>query len=278
MKYIQTADTLEDFKEFKESILSQKLTDEQTYLVRIKETNKFMTFKTTDWQIPGKPIALEYEKESVPTKKFINILLKNKMLGNKHDYTDKNVYVEDIPNVVSFGNLFCGDIDKETMNLVKAKNIINDLSCVEKFEAIEDISGVTEDGSSQNFFCAADLIKIRLPKTLKVIGKSAFTFCIRLNDFIIPENVEAIRSRAFFGCQSLSTLELPASIKELESMLFSNSGINTIIMNSIVPPSIMKTTFKGLKGDYVIYVPAESYDEYLNQWSIIADHILPKEK
>ena len=37
----------------------------------------------------------------------------------------------------------------------------------------------------------------------------------------------------------------------------------------------MKTTFKGLKGDFVIVVPSESYDEYISQWSIFVDHIIP---
>ena len=36
----------------------------------------------------------------------------------------------------------------------------------------------------------------------------------------------------------------------------------------------MKTTFKGLKGDFVIVVPSESYEEYIRQWSIFADLII----
>ena len=36
----------------------------------------------------------------------------------------------------------------------------------------------------------------------------------------------------------------------------------------------MKTTFKGLKGDFVIVVPSESYDDHIRQWSIFADHII----
>ena len=33
--------------------------------------------------------------------------------------------------------------------------------------------------------------------------------------------------------------------------------------------------FKKIKGDFVIVVPSKSYDEYIRQWSIFADHIIP---
>lgn len=277
MQYIQTVNTLKDANEFKESILSQKLTDSKKFLIRVKETNSIVSFKTTDWQLPKKPVVFEYEKELVPTQKFINILLKNKMLGSSHDYAnDKNVYIDELPNITSLKTLFTGTLDTNTCNIKKSKNIINDLSCLEKLEYIEDISGVAADGSYQNLFGAVDLKKVRLPKTLTCIGKSAFAFCLALNDIIIPENVNTIKSKAFYDCISLTEISIPASVTSIESMVFANSNIVKVIMNSSIPPTIMKTTFKNMKSNFCIYVSEENYDTYVQTWSTLADHIVIK--
>ena len=273
MKYIRTFETLEEANEFKKAILAEKSIEPHRYMIRTLDGG-FMSFMDTEWQSFTKPIAFEYEKESIATKKFMNILFKNKVFVKNRDYDDKNIYVEEISQITTLGKLFSGDLDKETLNIIKSKNIVNDMSCVEKLEALIDISGISNNGEYQNFFAAVDLKKIRLPKTLKSIGKSAFAFCLNLSDIVIPEGVESIKSRAFFDCLALNEIILPESLKELESSVFSNSAIKKIVFKSKVPPIAMKTTFKGLKGDFVIVVPSESYDEYIKQWSIFADHII----
>lgn len=295
MKYIRTFETIEEANEFKKAVLAEKSIEPHRYMVRTLDGG-FMSFMDTEWQVPTNPVtfkhekesnvassgdidferavAFEYEKESIATKKFMNILFKNKVFGKNRDYGDKNIYDEEIPQITTFEKLFSGDLDKETLNIIKSKNIVNDMSCVEKLEALTDISGISNNGEYQNFFAAVDLKKIRLPKTLKSIGKSAFAFCLSLSDIVIPEGVESIKSRAFFDCLALNEIILPESLKELESSVFSNSAIKKIIFKSKVPPIAMKTTFKGLKGDFVIVVPSESYDEYIKQWSIFADHII----
>ena len=296
MKYIRTFETLEEANEFKKAVLAEKSIEPHRYMIRTLDGG-FMSFMDTEWQASTKPVAFEYEKESIATpsentdferpvafeyekesidtKKFMNILFENKIFGKNRDYDDKNIYLEEIPQITTLGKLFSGYLDEGLMNIIKSKNIINDLSCVEKLEALTDISGVSNNGEYQNFFAAVDLKKIRLPKTLKSIGKSAFAFCLSLSDIVIPEGVESIKSRAFFDCLALNEIILPESLKELESSVFSNSAIKKIIFKSKVPPIAMKTTFKGLKGDFVIVVPSESYDEYIRQWSIFADHIIP---
>ena len=274
MKYIRTFETLEEANEFKKAVLAEKSIEPHRYMIRTLDGG-FMTFMDTEWQAFTKPVALEYEKESIDTKKFMNILFENKIFGKNRDYDDKNIYVEEIPQITTLEKLFSGDLDEETMNIIKSKNIVNDMSCVEKLEALTDISGLSNNGEYQNFFAAVDVKKIRLPKTLKTIGKSAFAFCLSLSDIVIPEGVESIKSRAFFDCLALNEIILPESLKELESLVFSNSAIKKIIFKSKVPPIAMKTTFKKIKGDFVIVVPSKSYDEYIKQWSIFADHIIP---
>lgn len=274
MKYIQTHQTLEDFNTFKEGILAKKEIIPQRYICRIVETNTFVSFMNTDYMLPKKPTAFEYEKENLATKKFIDAMIKHKMLGADHDYSDKNIYEDEIPYITTIGNLFNGNIDMESMQITKPKIVINDFSCIERLEYLNDISGIANDGSYQNFFAAANMKKIRLPKKLTVIGKSAFAFCLALEDIIIPSSVITIKSKAFFDCVNLRKIEIPASVETLESMVFANSGISKIYLKSLTPPSLMKTTFKGLKTDFIIYVPESAYDTYISEWGHLADHII----
>ena len=276
MKYIQTFNTKQEALKFKEQILNEKSEVPHRYIVRILETKSTLIFSDTDWKLPKKPVVFEYEKESLATKKFIDVLIKNKMLGSHHDYNDKNVYVEDIPNITSLGKLFCGGLNKETMSLTKPKNVINDFSCLEKLEYIEDISGIDSNGDSMNLFAASSTNKIRLPKNLKVIGNSAFAFCTNLEDIKISENIETIKSKAFFNCISLEEIEIPKNVKKIESAVFSNSGIKKIIMNCDIIPTIAKTTFSKMRDDFEIFVDKEKYDEYIEKWGFIADHIFTK--
>lgn len=277
MKYIQIFNTKQEALKFKEQILSEKSEVQHRYIINVLNPKETFVFSDTDWKLPKKPIVFEYENESLSTKKFIDVLIKNKMLGRQHDYNDKNIYVEDIPNITSLGNLFCGGLNKESMSLIKPKNVINDLSCLEKLEYIEDISGIDSNGVCMNLFAAFGLNKIKLPKKLKAIGNSAFAFCTNLEDIKIGENVETIKSKAFFNCIELKEIEIPKNVKKIESLAFANSGIKKIIMNCENVPIIAKTTFNKMKNDFEILVNEKQYDEYIEKWSFIADHIFSLE-
>ena len=105
------------------AVLAEKSIEPHRYMIRTLDGG-FMTFMDTDWQTSTKPIALEYEKESIDTKKFMNILFENKIFGKNRDYDDKNIYVEEIPQITTLEKLFSGDLDEETMNIIKSKNQI----------------------------------------------------------------------------------------------------------------------------------------------------------
>lgn len=272
MKYFQTFDTLEQAKQYKKHVLAEKSTIPHTYILRINNTGEVLKFIDTEWQLPEKLVVFEYETESLFTKKLIDLLAKNKMFGPKHDYKDLNVYEEDIQHLTSLHNLLSGSIDNETMQIKMANNCINDLTCVEKLSALQDISGIDANGNYQNFF-ASEIVKINLPLTLKTIGNSAFAFCTQLTNITINYGVRNIEQRAFFNCTMLTELELPESVEKLGSLLFANSNVMKIIMNSEEPPVIEKNTFKNMKRNFIVYVPEESFEKYIDKWSIIANHI-----
>ena len=273
MKYIQVFKTKIEALKFKEQVLKEKTIKSHRYILKVLDTKETIIFSTIAYKFPIKPTVFEYENETLSTKKFIDILIKNRMLGEQHDYSDKNVYVEDLPNITSLGKLFNGELNKDTMSISKPKNIINDLSCLEKLEYIEDISGIDSNGDYVNLFAASGLTKISLPKNLKIIGNSAFAFCANLENVKIGENVEIIKNKAFFNCIALEEIEIPKNVKKIESLAFANSGIKQIVMKCENIPLIVKTTFNKMDDNFRILVNKEQYDDYIEKWSFIADHI-----
>lgn len=217
-------------------------------------------------------LVFDYVNESISTRKFIDILLDNKMFGDNKDIDDKNIFYKDIQNIKSFGTLFNGNIDNKTGEIIQPKNQINDMSCIEKFEYLENLDGLNNN-IPQNFFCAINLQKIKLPKTLPIIGNSAFAFCLNLSDIVIPNSVSIIKSRAFFNCTSLKTLTIPSSVVKIENGVFVNSGITNIYMEPVNPPELSQNAFANINHEFNIYVPQKSYDAYINKWFFVSEHI-----
>ena len=58
---------------------------------------------------------------------------------------------------------------------------------------------------------------IKIPNTVKAIGKRAFIECETLTDAIISEGVEIISQDAFSCCSSLESITIPKTIKSLKS-------------------------------------------------------------
>jgi hypothetical protein len=69
-----------------------------------------------------------------------------------------------------------------------------------------------------------------IPNNVNCIGEWAFSGCNKLSAINIPESVLSINEGAFSGCSGLSTIELPKGLKELGRRVFSNSGIESVII------------------------------------------------
>ena len=132
MKYIRTFETLEEAKEFKKAVLSEKSTVPHRYMIRTLDGG-FMTFMDTEWQTNLEPIAFEYEKEAIATKKFMNILFKNKVFGKSRDYGDKNIYIGSTQNKRGFvgaglkegdSYIWFGETNGDYMSLITNDNMI----------------------------------------------------------------------------------------------------------------------------------------------------------
>lgn len=85
--------------------------------------------------------------------------------------------------------------------------------------------GVTEIGDYAITFNDT-IMKITLPKSLKIIHDGAFNGCKALSEIVIPEGVTEIGALVFDGCKSLKKIALPDSLTELDNMAFADISYN----------------------------------------------------
>lgn len=96
------------------------------------------------------------------------------------------------------------------------------------------------------FAYATSLDEIKFPESLKRIGTSSFTDCIKLatNPFVLPSNLEYLGYQAFYQCYSLAgEVFLPPTLKVIDGAAFYRTRINKII----IPESV------EYLGDFAFY-------------------------
>ena len=76
--------------------------------------------------------------------------------------------------------------------------------------------------SDEAFKFASHLSAIRLPSTIRELGKQAFGYCYGLTDINIPEGVTTITDSSFDNCTSLKSIILPNSVTTIEKAAFHN--------------------------------------------------------
>ncbi len=59
-----------------------------------------------------------------------------------------------------------------------------------------------------------------IPKSVKSIGKHAFSNCHSLTCINIPDSVTSIGDLAFYGCESLTSINIPDSVTSIGSEAF----------------------------------------------------------
>jgi|GEM_PF-6346272 len=69
------------------------------------------------------------------------------------------------------------------------------------------------------------LAAIHLPKSLRSIRQSAFSYCTKLCHLVLPENLRYIGPLAFEGCRALTGLSLPNSLTTLSANALEATGL-----------------------------------------------------
>ena len=152
---------------------------------------------------------------------------------------------------------------------------------------IEDTENATVIGNSAFENCT-NLTKLTIGNGVKTIGQSAFSNCSSLTSVVIPESVTSIGQSAFYGCSSLTSIAIPNNVKSIETSTFQKcsslasvsfgnrvktigdyafygcKAINTMTCYNMNTPSTGYESFNGVAGSTIVYVPADSYEDYSN--------------
>ena len=104
-------------------------------------------------------------------------------------------------------------------------------------------------------FYSTNIDELRLPPTVKRIGKGAFAMCEKLATVDLPPTVINIGEGAFEGCRSLRGITLPARLKQIGTRTFMRSGLKAITLPAAIAV-IGDSAFAMCTGLDTIRVPA----------------------
>ena len=115
-----------------------------------------------------------------------------------------------------------------------------------------------------NSFAGSDLDTYVIPNGVTAIEKSAFEKQHLIN-VTIPESVTYIGMEAFYNAWEITTITIPANVEYIGERAFGIIGnLAEVICTPTTPPSLAPSAFFEANEYCKIYVPAGTYDAYVN--------------
>ena len=121
------------------------------------------------------------------------------------------------------------------------------------------------------------LTDIIIPEGVETIGEGAFHTCYDLSYVELSESLTTILAGAFYEC-AIHGITIPKNVVSIGDSAFAScANLTQVTCEAIVPPQLeMGNEFNNSPVE-VIYVPAESLEEYKNatNWGVWADIMQP---
>ncbi|MCI6104977.1 MAG: leucine-rich repeat domain-containing protein [Bacteroidales bacterium] len=108
---------------------------------------------------------------------------------------------------------------------------------------------------------------------LRKVWPAMFSGASNLRSIKLPASITEIGDEAFRGCTNLVSITLPDTVCHIGARAFKESGVQRFYVGNPVPAELGEEAFASSFADYVIYVPKENLDAYLQAWSQYRDHI-----
>ena len=108
---------------------------------------------------------------------------------------------------------------------------------------------------------------------LRKVYPAMFSGASNLRSIELPASITEIGDEAFRGCTNLASITLPDTVCHIGARAFKESGVRRFYVGNPVPAELDEEAFASSFADYVIYVPKENLDAYLQAWSQYRDHI-----
>ena len=125
--------------------------------------------------------------------------------------------------------------------------------------------------NTKAFFNGQEITKLIIPSDVTTIGNHVFRNISSLITIIIPDSVTSIGEYSFYGCNNLTDVVIGKNVSLIEKGAFISCGsLKIVYCTPLTPPAIYRyykwsASSYGVfpeYGDYIIYVPRESYNLY----------------
>lgn len=83
-----------------------------------------------------------------------------------------------------------------------------------------------------------NVTSVKLPSSLRSIGKGAFVGCLELEEVVLPATLDSIGEYAFAGCTALQEVTLPASVRVVDTGAF--MGCTSLTSFKVEPNNRLK--------------------------------------
>jgi len=137
------------------------------------------------------------------------------------------------------------------------------------YQVVETVVGIGElvfDGEiitigNYAFSGCSGLYSVNIPNSVTSIGNMAFEYCSSLTNITIPNSVTSIGTSTFYYCTSLTGITIPDSVINIGDDAF--NGCTSLVLTCLptTPPALGNTS--AVSDVQKIYVPSESYDDYI---------------
>ena len=96
----------------------------------------------------------------------------------------------------------------------------------------DTIKGKSVIGIGEKAFSGMGIELIRLPQTIKYIGKDAFYGCKSLEVVNLPDQIESLGEEAFYDCENLQCVAIPRKVKCISKSCFRNcKNLSKVVLN-----------------------------------------------
>lgn len=112
-------------------------------------------------------------------------------------------------------------------------------------------------------FVATDISRLDLPEGLETIQLDAFAHCAYLKEVKMPSTVKHLGRGVFYNCDKLEKIELPAGLERTDEYLFYGcKKLKDIYIHAVVPPRALALHRKP--SQITLHVSEEAVEAYKN--------------
>ena len=115
------------------------------------------------------------------------------------------------------------------------------------------------------------------PLNIRLLGSNEQTK-LYINDsiiteLVIPNTIDSIHDYTFYGYRALTSVTIPKNVKFIGREAFYNCGIKDVYLQSIIPPTLSKKSWKNFNSNPVCYIPCGAQAEYAaSDWAIQVEY------